>query len=73
MLVAYGYTVKGLDDEFIALAKETSQITGQAMAPGWLVDSFPICRACLSFLAISAHSQLIVSAIYAFVAPRRWL
>lgn len=40
-MVAYGYNVKGLDDDFIALAKETSQITGWAMAPGWLVDSFP--------------------------------
>ena len=42
MSVAYGYTLKGLEDDFVSLAKETSQITGKAMAPGWLVDSFPI-------------------------------
>ena len=41
MSVAYGYTLKGLEDDFVSLAKETSQITGKAMAPGWLVDSFP--------------------------------
>lgn len=73
MSVAYGYTVKGLDDEFIALAKETSQITGQAMAPGWLVDSFPICKSCLSFPVFQRPSQYIFSTIYTFVAPRRWL
>ena len=43
MMVAYGYIVKDLNDTFISHAKETSQITGLAMAPGrWLVDSFPI-------------------------------
>ena len=43
MMVAYGYKVSGLDDVFIEHARETSQITGQAMAPGrWLVESFPL-------------------------------
>ncbi|KAI5120525.1 hypothetical protein M0805_004533 [Coniferiporia weirii] len=45
MMVGYGYTVTDLEDIFIAHAKETSQITGWAMAPGrWLVDSFPLLR-----------------------------
>ena len=43
MMIAYGYKVSSLDDEFIAAAEETSRITGLAMAPGrWLVDSFPL-------------------------------
>ncbi|KAH8112914.1 cytochrome P450 [Phellopilus nigrolimitatus] len=51
MMVAYGYTVTALDDVFIAHAKETSQITGRAMAPGrWLVDSFPLLRFVPSWL-----------------------
>lgn len=43
MRVAFGYTIKDDDDDFLAAAEEASKITGWAMAPGrWLVDSFPI-------------------------------
>lgn len=43
MMVAYGYKISGVNDVFIEHARETSQITGQAMAPGrWLVESFPL-------------------------------
>lgn len=43
MKLAFGYTVKDLDDGFIAVAEESAKISGWAMAPGrWMVDYYPL-------------------------------
>jgi len=45
MKIAYGYTIEGDDDHFVALAEESMRVGSLAGAPGkWLVDSFPILR-----------------------------
>ncbi|KAJ7163786.1 cytochrome P450 [Mycena crocata] len=45
MKIAYGYSVSGTDDYFVALAEEGIKIASMASAPGkWLVDSFPLLR-----------------------------
>lgn len=44
MLVAYGYTVKNLRDEYIQAAEVTVFMSTNAFAPGrYLADIFPIC------------------------------
>lgn len=44
MKVAYGYTVRDKDDDFISVAEESSRISALCLAPGrWLVDYYPIC------------------------------
>lgn len=43
MRVAYGYTIRDLNDDFVHVAEETGRITDQTMANGsWLVDYYPI-------------------------------
>ena len=44
MDVAYGYTVTGNNDHFVALAEESMRVGSLAGTPGkWMVDSIPIC------------------------------
>lgn len=43
MKVAFGYSITAQSDFFVEGAKESSQISGQALAPGkWLVNYYPI-------------------------------
>lgn len=43
MKVAFGYTIAERNDFFVEGAKESSQISAKAMAPGrWLVNYYPI-------------------------------
>ncbi|KIY47566.1 cytochrome P450 [Fistulina hepatica ATCC 64428] len=44
MKIAYGYEVSDENDPFVSAAEETNRISGWALAPGWLVDAFPIVR-----------------------------
>ncbi|KAF5318740.1 hypothetical protein D9619_011049 [Psilocybe cf. subviscida] len=45
MKLAFGYTVKDLDDSFITVAEESAKISGWATAPGrWMVDYYPLLR-----------------------------
>ena len=70
MEVAFGYKVGGLDDVFIEHARETSQITGQAMAPGrWLVESIPICEPANYFYVHSTSFFVGVRASFSEIRP----
>ncbi len=43
MRVAFGYTIRDLNDDFVHTAEETVKITDKTMANGsWLVDYYPI-------------------------------
>ncbi|KAK7029404.1 hypothetical protein VNI00_014658 [Paramarasmius palmivorus] len=56
--VAYGYTAKDQDDEFIKAANDAMKTLGPAIAPGhYLVNQIPIRLCFLDFTITIAHAQ----------------
>ena len=52
MMVSYGHKVDSVDDQYVALA-EAVRLHAEARPGTELVDVFPICELCSSFLYLS--------------------
>jgi len=68
MKVAYGWTVKDIDDYFVELMEQSFVLSAEIMKPGrWLVDVFPICEPYPLTCARYRRPDIIYSAVRSFM------